>query len=56
MEQRSFFGLSEPLERLSQIGDPPGVTYLYAPDRKAEQPIRHLQGKRCPVGTFPGAL
>ena len=24
--------------------DPPGVTYLYAPDRKAEQPIRHLQG------------
>ena len=24
--------------------DPPGVTYLYAPNRKAEQPIRHLQG------------
>lgn len=24
--------------------DPPGVVYLYAPDRKAEQPIRHLQG------------
>lgn len=24
--------------------DPPGVAYLYAPDRKAEQPIRHLQG------------
>lgn len=22
--------------------DPPGVAYLYAPDRKAEQPIRHL--------------
>nr|WP_192385940.1 IS66 family transposase [Mesorhizobium silamurunense] len=22
----------------------PGVAYLYAPDRKAEQPIRHLQG------------
>lgn len=24
--------------------DPPGVAYLYAPDRKAEQPIRHLAG------------
>jgi len=24
--------------------DPPGVAYLYAPDRKAEQTIRHLQG------------
>jgi transposase len=24
--------------------DPPGVAYLYAPNRKAEQPIRHLQG------------
>ena len=24
--------------------DPPGVAYLYAPDRKAEQPMRHLQG------------
>ncbi|MGE3370817.1 MAG: IS66 family transposase [Rhizobiaceae bacterium] len=24
--------------------DPPGVAYLYAPDRKAEHPIRHLQG------------
>lgn len=24
--------------------DPPGVVYLYAPDRRAEQPIRHLQG------------
>ena len=24
--------------------DPPGVAYLYAPDRKAERPIRHLQG------------
>jgi transposase len=24
--------------------DPPGVAYLYAPDRKADQPIRHLQG------------
>ncbi len=24
--------------------DPPGVTYLYAPDRNAEQPIRHLEG------------
>lgn len=23
--------------------DLPGVAYLYAPDRKAEQPIRHLQ-------------
>ncbi len=23
---------------------PPGVAYLYAPDRKAEQPLRHLQG------------
>ncbi len=25
-------------------GDPPGVAYLYAPDRKAEQAVRHLQG------------
>src|SRR5690606_26250057 len=24
--------------------DPPGVAYIYAPDRKAEQPLRHLQG------------
>ena len=24
--------------------DPPGVAYLYAPDRKAEQPLRYLQG------------
>src|SRR4029079_9631411 len=24
--------------------DPPGVAYMYAPDRKAEQPLRHLQG------------
>jgi len=24
--------------------DPPGVVYLYAPDRKAEHPIRHLNG------------
>lgn len=24
--------------------DPPGIAYLYAPDRKAEQPLRHLQG------------
>jgi transposase len=24
--------------------DPPGVAYIYAPDRKAEHPIRHLQG------------
>ncbi len=24
--------------------DPPGVAYLYAPDRKAEQAVRHLQG------------
>jgi len=24
--------------------DPPGVAYLYAPDRRAEQPIRHLRG------------
>ena len=24
--------------------DPPGVAYLYAPDRKAEHPIRHLAG------------
>jgi transposase len=29
--------------------DPPGVAYLYAPDRKAAQPIRHLAG-------FVGAL
>jgi transposase len=24
--------------------DPPGVTYVYAPDRKAERPIAHLEG------------
>jgi transposase len=24
--------------------DPPGVAYVYAPDRKAERPIAHLQG------------
>jgi transposase len=24
--------------------DPPGVAYLYAPDRKSEQSLRHLQG------------
>jgi transposase len=24
--------------------DPPGVTYVYAPDRKAERPIAHLAG------------
>lgn len=24
--------------------DPPGLAYLYAPDRKAEQTVRHLQG------------
>lgn len=26
--------------------DPPGVTYVYAPDRKAERPIAHLAGFR----------
>ncbi|ESX08417.1 transposase [Mesorhizobium sp. LSJC255A00] len=26
--------------------DPPGVAYLYAPDRKAEQPLRHPSGLR----------
>lgn len=26
--------------------DPPGVAYVYAPDRKAEQPIAHLAGFR----------
>jgi transposase len=25
-------------------GDPPGVAYVYAPDRKAERPIAHLSG------------
>jgi hypothetical protein len=24
--------------------DPPAVAYVYAPDRKAERPIAHLQG------------
>src|SRR6516164_4057561 len=24
--------------------DPPGVVYLYAPDRKAERPLAHLSG------------
>ena len=24
--------------------DPPGVVYVYAPDRKAERPISHLVG------------
>jgi len=27
-------------------GDPPGVAYVYAPDRKAERPIAHLAGFR----------
>lgn len=27
-------------------GDPPGVAYVYAPDRKAERPIVHLAGFR----------
>jgi transposase len=27
-------------------GDPPGVAYIYAPDRKAERPIAHLAGFR----------
>ncbi len=31
-------------ERPWDGGDPPGVAYLYAPDRKAEQALRHLQG------------
>jgi transposase len=26
--------------------DPPGVAYVYAPDRKAERPIAHLEGFR----------
>lgn len=26
--------------------DPPGVAYIYAPDRKAERPIEHLAGFR----------
>ena len=26
------------------LGDPPGVAYVYAPDRKAERPIAHLAG------------
>ena len=26
--------------------DPPGVAYVYAPDRKAERPIAHLAGFR----------
>jgi transposase len=25
-------------------GDPPGVVYVYAPDRKSERPITHLEG------------
>jgi transposase len=24
--------------------DPPGVAYVYAPDRKSERPIAHLEG------------
>lgn len=31
-------------DRPWQGGDPPGVAYLYAPDRKAERPIAHLAG------------
>src|SRR5256886_12987587 len=27
-------------------GDPPGVAYVYAPDRKSERPIAHLAGFR----------
>jgi transposase len=31
-------------DRPWQGGDPPGVAYVYAPDRKAERPIAHLAG------------
>jgi transposase len=31
-------------DRPWQGGDPPGVVYLYAPDRKAERPAAHLAG------------
>jgi transposase len=31
-------------DRPWQGGDPPGVAYVYAPDRKAERPIAHLVG------------
>lgn len=31
-------------DRPWQGSDPPGVAYLYAPDRKAERPITHLAG------------
>lgn len=31
-------------DRPWQGGDPPGVAYVYAPDRKAERPITHLDG------------
>ncbi|KQT62265.1 MULTISPECIES: IS66 family transposase [unclassified Aureimonas] len=31
-------------DRPWQGGDPPAVAYVYAPDRKAERPIAHLQG------------
>ena len=31
-------------ERPWQGSDPPGVAYVYAPDRKAERPIAHLAG------------
>lgn len=31
-------------DRPWQGSDPPGVAYVYAPDRKAERPIAHLAG------------
>jgi transposase len=37
--------------------DPPGVAYVYAPDRKAERPIIHLAGFTVSaVATPPFAL
>ncbi|WP_292582984.1 transposase, partial [Mesorhizobium sp.] len=30
--------------RSAQVADPPGVAYVYAPDRKAERPIAPLAG------------
>ena len=36
--------------------EPPGVAYVYAPDRKAERPVAHLQGFRgvLPVDGYAG--
>jgi len=44
-------GPTPPTDRPWGGSDPPGVAYVYAPDRKAERPIAHLEGFK---GVFAG--